>query len=173
MKTAFLVVAALLASFLFVDAAEAQTYTVVLKSGDTFDSRYPPQIAPWDESKVLLLTDVGNSISLARDDIDDVTVDTEMAGFGIMIDPTTILIGIAPNDALTPEELAALEAQRPFDPFAGLPEPVDTTMPMFREPGEFGGGIPAGLVGRGGAGPLQPGQPLQQPQPQPQQPPQQ
>ena len=36
--------------------ALAETFTVVLKNGSQFETRYRPTVAHWDESKLLLVT---------------------------------------------------------------------------------------------------------------------
>lgn len=92
---AILVVLTLLA----VTPAMSAIFKVQLKNGNTFSTRYQPKIAEWDESKVVMLTDVGNRITLHKDDIVGVTTDTQAKGFGTVIDTTTIVLGWAPNDA--------------------------------------------------------------------------
>lgn len=94
---AILVVLMLLA----VVPAMSSIFKVQLKNGNSFESRYQPKVAEWDENKVVLLTGVGNRITLHKDDIASVTVDTQAKGFGTVIDTTTIVLGWAPNDAPT------------------------------------------------------------------------
>ena len=82
-------------------AAAAQAgdvFTVVLHNGKTFDSRYLPVDAEWDENVSMLLTDQGNWIALPKGDIADVTSTTEEGGFGIRLDATTILLGWTYNE---------------------------------------------------------------------------
>lgn len=81
--------------------AVAGVYRVQLKNGNSFETRYQPRVAEWDENKVVLLTDVGNRIALHMDDIVDVIHDTQVRGFGTVIDTTTVVLGWAPNDAPT------------------------------------------------------------------------
>jgi len=90
--------------------AMAEVFRVQLKNGNHFTSRYQPKLAEWDESKVVLLTDVGNRITLLKDDIASVTHDSQVQGFGTVIDTTTIVLGWAPNDAPTETDPSA-EAQ--------------------------------------------------------------
>ncbi len=79
--------------------ASAAVYTIHLKSGDTFETRYEPRDASWDSSKVIFLDEVGNLISLVKNDIARVDSDVEAAGYGHMLDDTTMMLGRAPNDA--------------------------------------------------------------------------
>ncbi len=130
--------------------ANAAVYTVHLKNGSQFQTRYRPTTAGWDENKILLVTSVGNRISLSQDDIETITVDTEVKGFGTVIDTTTIAIGLAPNDAPVPGE-----GQDEADPATRLlrymqqrdsqPPPPPFSVPQFVEPNSQGG-IPLGYV---------------------------
>jgi hypothetical protein len=104
--TAILAVAMLFA----LTPAMAEVFRVQLKNGNEFTTRYQPKVAEWDENKVVLLTDVANRITLHIDDIADITHDSQMQGFGTVIDTTTIVLGWAPNDAPT-ETDAGAEAQ--------------------------------------------------------------
>jgi len=79
--------------------AAAGVYKVELKNGNSFETRYKPRLAEWDESKVVLLTDVGNRITLNKDDIVDIVANAQVKGFGTVLDTTTIVLGWAPNDA--------------------------------------------------------------------------
>lgn len=91
--TPFFAVACLLAA-----PAAAEIYTLTLANGETIDSRHRPMIAPWDEGKILLQTDVGNWVSLPKAEITDVRVDVEAAGYGRVIDGTTVDMGLTAND---------------------------------------------------------------------------
>ena len=98
---------------LFAPAAEATVYSVALKNGTTFDTRYQPEEASWDPDKVVLMTEFGNRIALAASEIESVTVDSESRGFGHQLNNTTMALGWAPNDALdanSDEGKAALAA---------------------------------------------------------------
>ncbi len=88
-------------ALLAVTPAISAVFRVELKNGNSFDTRYQPRVAEWDENKVVMLTDVGNRITLHKDDIASVTTDTQAKGFGTVIDTTTIVLGWAPNDAPT------------------------------------------------------------------------
>jgi hypothetical protein len=89
----------------------AAEYEVHLKNGNIFNTRYLPVVAPFDSTRLLLMTSFGNPITLPRDQVGEVISLTEAFGFGKRLDDMTILIGLAANDNPTPEEQAALEAQ--------------------------------------------------------------
>jgi hypothetical protein len=91
-------------SVFVVGPALAEIYTIDLANGTAFESRYRPAVAGWDDSKVVVMTTVGNRITLDRQDITDISVETEVKGFGLVIDTTTILLGYAPNDLPTPTD---------------------------------------------------------------------
>lgn len=117
-------------------AAGAETYTLTLQNGNTFESRHAPQEASWDSAKVLVLTDGGNWVALDRADIRDVSTSTELKGFGTVIDTTTILLGVAPNDGRRPRNEALADTQQRAD------------VNDFAEP-DSTGGIPASILGLG------------------------
>lgn len=136
----------------------AETFTLKLKSGGSFETRYRPQVASWNPDMVMMLTDQGHWIALPRQDIEEVVSDFEARGFGKIIDTTTIDLGIAPNDQPLPDEqqgptaLQQLQSilqenQRSYD------------VPQFVSPGQAGrtGGLPVGFgsgIGGGGSGPI-------------------
>ncbi len=146
--------------FLTVVPTMAAVYTIHLKNGNSFESRYKPRIAGWDENKIMVTTTVGNKITLLRDDIVDITTDTESQGYGTVLDTTTIVLGWAPNDAPQPGDetvdpgVAMLKA---LQERGGRP---DYSVQQFVEPsqaGSSGGGLPAwefggGPFGAGGGG---------------------
>jgi len=76
----------------------AALFTVTLTNGTTFASRYKPLDAPWDVSKVVLLDEAGDVISLLKSEIDSVESDVDSKGYGHMLDDTTMAFGWAPND---------------------------------------------------------------------------
>ena len=41
----------------------AAVYTVTMKTGSTFDTRYQPEEASWDENMIVLMTEFGNRIA--------------------------------------------------------------------------------------------------------------
>ncbi len=130
--------------------ASAAVYTVKLTNGTQFETRYRPVVADWDKSKVLMVTTRGNRISLLRADIESVEADTEVKGFGTVIDTTTIVIGLAPNDAPVPGEGMddtdpATRLLRYMQQRDSQPPPPPFTVPQFAEPNSQGG-IPLGFV---------------------------
>jgi hypothetical protein len=134
----------------------AESYVVTLKNGTTFSTRYKPQEASWDHGKVLLLTEWGNPISLAKSDIDTVISEFEKTGFGRVINNTTVELGAAPNDAEVPGKEAtgsagALQAlQQMMQQQAGS-QPVYNQQ-QFVEPGSTSG-MPLSYIGAGGQTP--------------------
>lgn len=115
----------------------ALEYEVRLTNGNVFHTRYPPVEAPFDSSRVLFMTTFGNTLTVPRDSVAEVISQTEAAGFGKRLDRMTVLIGLAPNDNLTPEEEAALAAEGGLAPEQGAPY----SMPLISEP-EGTSGIP-------------------------------
>jgi hypothetical protein len=140
--------AIVLAASAFASAASAGTYLITMASGSKFESRYKPKMAAWDASKILVLSDVGNWVALRRSDVVKIESTTENRGLGFVINNTTIALGWAPNDNLTPEQEteAAQAAAR-----AGLANPQTTnySVNQFVEPGATQG-LPSGLIGGGG-----------------------
>lgn len=131
----------------------AETFTLKLKNGTSFETRYRPQVASWDPSMVMMLTDQGHWVAFPRQDIQEVHSDFEARGFGKIINTTTIDLGIAPNDQPLPDEgqptaLEQLQAvlqqeQRSYD------------VEQFVSPGQAGrtgGGIPVTFGAGGGGG---------------------
>ena len=140
--------------FLSVTTATAVVYTVHLKNGNSFDTRYKPRVAGWDPNTIMFTTDVGNKITMLKDDVVDISSDTEAQGFGRVIDTTTIVLGYAPNDKPQPGEstedpgVAMLKA---LQERGGRP---DYSVQQFVEPGQAGastggGGLPAWEFGGG------------------------
>jgi hypothetical protein len=80
--------------------AAAETYTVTLDNGHEILTRYQPKVSQPDETKVMLLTENGNWIAIARSRVVSVTSNTETSGFGRMINNTTIALGLSPNDVV-------------------------------------------------------------------------
>lgn len=79
-------------------AAAAETFTITLDNGSTFLTRYQPTLSMPDETRVILLTETGNWISIPRDRVVGLSNSTESRGFGRVIDTTTISLGPAPNE---------------------------------------------------------------------------
>jgi hypothetical protein len=84
--------------------AGAQMFTVTLENGHSFDSRYRPRQVGEDAGKIAVLTDVGNWIYLAKEDVESITSDMESRGFGVQLDTSTVALGWAPNDKPQPQE---------------------------------------------------------------------
>jgi hypothetical protein len=91
--------------------ATAEIFYVKLTNGATIETRYQPQQSSWDAGTVLILSEVGNWIGLAQKDIDSVTSDTEVSGFGVAINTTTVAIGWAPNDNIDPNAPESADQQ--------------------------------------------------------------
>jgi hypothetical protein len=92
----------------------ATVYTIHLKNGTTFETRYEPEDAPWDAGKLVFTNEWGNLMSLAKSEVDRVETDVEASGYGHMLNTTTIALGWAPNDAPAPGSegaVARAEAQ--------------------------------------------------------------
>ncbi|MCB1009649.1 MAG: hypothetical protein KDB94_12255 [Acidobacteria bacterium] len=128
----------------------AETFTITLKNGSTFASRYQPEDASWDPDKMVFLDEWSNLISLRKDEVESIMTDTESRGFGKVINSTTIALGWAPNDALDPnseEGKAALAAERREEFVESLTPPV-YNQEQFVEPSQASG-IPLSFIGAG------------------------
>lgn len=151
MKNLKLPIAILVIVMLFaLTPAIAEVFRVQLKNGNQFTTRYQPKVAEWDENKIVFLTDVGNRISLHVDDIADVSADSEVKGFGTVIDTTTIVLGWAPNDAPAEGDVSAedqfqqyldsLVSSRPENTVRQFVNSEDAGQGGGLSPWEFGGG---------------------------------
>lgn len=96
-----------------VPASAVGLYTVTLTNGNTLEVRYKPKPAPWDESLLLLRTDVGNNIAFRQDDVESVVSDIDLTGRGRALSATTVQLGFAANDAAAPSDA-------PIDPQTAL-----------------------------------------------------
>ncbi|MEM8933829.1 MAG: hypothetical protein AAGE94_21745 [Acidobacteriota bacterium] len=83
---------------LVASSASAGLFTVTLTNGTTFETRYRPVEAEWDDNIVMIRTDRGNWIALDKADIADLVSETEVSGFGYQLNTTTIFLGWSPND---------------------------------------------------------------------------
>jgi hypothetical protein len=130
-------------------SASAEAYRITLANGNEFVSMYPPVPAPFDENMKMVMTSVGNVIALRADEIADVKLDEEVKGYGRRINTTTIEVGWAANDSLTPEQLqaAAEAAAQSGQQLAPVRQPVFNT-PLVGEPNS-GGGIPLSFANSG------------------------
>lgn len=77
--------------------AMATIFTITLKNGTVFESRYRPSEADWDASQLVFLTDWGNWMSISKDEVDSILSEIEGRGFGTQIDTTTIAFGWDPG----------------------------------------------------------------------------
>jgi hypothetical protein len=79
-----------------------EVFHVRLHNGSVIDTAYQPVQCTWDPGMVLVMTEVGNWIGLQQKEIDSVESETQVRGFGVAINTSTISIGWAPNDAVDP-----------------------------------------------------------------------
>lgn len=77
--------------------AMSTIFTITLKNGTVFESRYRPSEADWDQDQLVFLTDWGNWISIPKADVDSILSEIEGRGFGTQIDTTTIAFGWDPG----------------------------------------------------------------------------
>jgi hypothetical protein len=129
-------------------AAEAETFTVTLTNGSSFESRYQPKQAQWDDAYILLLNDVGNWMAVPKADIESIESASESRGFGRAINTTTIELGVLPNDAALAEE-AAQSGNDPMDALAQMlqaNQPAPVNFNQFVEPGQLQG-MPGNWIG--------------------------
>ena len=128
-------------------AVQAEVYTINLNNGTSFDTRYMPTEASFDETMITFLSEAGNRIALSKSDVGDITVLSEVKGFGMVIDTSTIDLGIMPNDMPTQDEVAAQKADA-LSPFQET-FTRNYDQQQFVEPGAVQGGIPVFGVGGG------------------------
>lgn len=88
-------------------SASAALFTVTMSNGTSFETRYRPMEADWDDSKVMIRTDTGNFIAIAKSEIVGVESDVETSGFGYQVNATTKFLGWSPNDVGGDEEEGA------------------------------------------------------------------
>ncbi len=88
-------------------AAYAEYFTVTMTNGTTFQTRYRPVPAEWDDNVVMIATDRGNWIGLYSSEVADVTSHAEITGFGYQLDTTTLFVGWSPNDVYDEDEEGA------------------------------------------------------------------
>lgn len=86
------------AFFLLATSVQASFFTVTLKNGTSFSTRYRPVVAEWDPNVSMIMTDKGNWIALANNEIADVVSVFEESGFGYQPNTTTRYVGWSPND---------------------------------------------------------------------------
>lgn len=123
----------------------AELFTVTLKNGTSFDTRYRPIDAEWDDSVTMIMTDQGNWIGLPRDEVADVTSSIEASGFGYQLDTATIIVGWSPNTYQEEEEGEGA----PVPPGGGQDAPASFSIEQFVDVPVAG---EVGEVGEGGGG---------------------
>ena len=133
--------------------ATAETYTITMTNGTTFQSRYDPVEAPWDESKIYFLNELGTHMTLPKADIANVITATEVSGFGRVIDSTTLDLGILLVDVpdTTEEDPEELERRR-FEQYMDESNPR-YNVDQFVDPADAG---TSGLPAWGGGGSVVP-----------------
>ncbi len=152
----FSAVALVLAAALLAQPALAETYTVTLKSGNEFVTKYEPRQAWYSDQKLLIMTTTGNIIALQKADIDTITSSTEAQGFGVVIDTTTILVGISANDAPVFDDDTLNQAIDRATQLQSLRQAMgvrqvppassgSANVPLTGEPNR-GGGVPVGFI---------------------------
>ena len=114
MKAAYRALVVAVVATLVTAPLSAAVFVIHLENGTSFQTRYEPVDAEWDATKIAFLDEWGNDVALRKSDVVRIESDVEAAGYGRMIDNTTIALGWAPNDA--PEagsaEAEAWEAAR-------------------------------------------------------------
>lgn len=127
--------------------AAAEVFHIDLANGERFDTLYKPEEASWDTDLLLLLTDTGSWIAVPKAEVVSIVSETESAGYGRVIDHSTIVLGFAANDAPLPDdpsEFTTLDALQQLVEQQGQGQ--DYTVQQFVEPGQAGrdtGGLPA------------------------------
>lgn len=125
----------------------AAVYTINLHNGHSFESRYEPQEASWDASKVVFVDEVGLTIALDRADIESIASDFESKGYGSMIDATTMELGWAPNDLAAPDDGSSTDPMAQIERLMSQqPQQQSVTYGQFVEPDQTQG-MPAQWVG--------------------------
>lgn len=140
-----------IALFLVATSAHAIFYTVTLKNGSSFETRYRPVVADWDPEVSMIMTDKGNWIAIANDEIADVVSVYEESGFGYQLDTTTRFVGWSPNDLVedqvdeegnvTENARYDLEADQGGD-YSGNYSIDDFLRPVGADPTALGGPLP-------------------------------
>lgn len=150
---------------LLVVPAGAEVFSVRMTNDTVFTTRYQPQQDGRDESKLIMLTEFGNFISLPKASVAEITSETESRGFGTVLDTSTIMIGWAPNDKPGAEEVATDPTSRLLNYLENrdsAPEQDFSVQQFVTTEGAGQGGLPASGVTSsgsssfpvGGAGPV-------------------
>ena len=104
MKKTLRIVALGLALAMVAGSAGAALFTITLTNGTSFETRYRPVQAEWDDNQVMIMTDAGNWIALQKNEIADVESRAEISGYGFQLNTTTLFLGWSPNDVVDDEE---------------------------------------------------------------------
>jgi hypothetical protein len=86
--------------------AAADVYHVVLKNGSEVLTERQPEQASFDPNMVLLLTEVGNWVGFAKDEIESIRAENPADGYGVRISDNAIALGWSPNDLPGPDTKA-------------------------------------------------------------------
>lgn len=78
--------------------AAADVFHVTLKNGSEILTTRQPQQAAWDPKMVLFLTEVGNWVGFAKDEIVSIRAEDPTDGYGVRIRDNVIALGWSPND---------------------------------------------------------------------------
>jgi len=138
----------LAASLLAALPAAADVYTIRLTNGATFESRYQPKQAAWDATLVTFVDETGTEIALVQSQIADVASQSEVKGYGRVLNTTTIDLGFMPNDLDQSQQ--AMQRHALLNP--SLQAGVLPNGGQFIEPDQIGAGIPLGFVAGDGGG---------------------
>jgi hypothetical protein len=138
---------------LLASPAAAEVYHVKLHNGTSVDTAYQPVQCPWDPGMVLVMDEVGNWIGLEQNEIEGVEQESQVRGFGVAVNTSTIAIGWAPNDAADP---ATLQQNAPTATDLAIQKLAQEQQQRANYTVQQGvsteqtQGIPAGLTGYGG-----------------------
>jgi hypothetical protein len=120
--------------------AAAETFTIKLTNGSSFESRYQPKAAAWDPTMIFFVNENGTEMALPKSMVTEVSSDLENRGFGRVINTSTIDLGFLANDL--PEDTAATQGNQPL-----AQNTPNYDIQQFVEPGATGGGVPVGSLG--------------------------
>ncbi|MFY9824524.1 MAG: hypothetical protein WAM82_24320 [Thermoanaerobaculia bacterium] len=144
-----------LAFVLLATPATAEVFHVTLTNGNTVDSSVQPQQASWDPNVVMLLTEVGNWVGFAKDEIAEIKAVDPTAGFGVRISSTAIALGRFSNDLPDSAKNANAQETKYLDLASRALEAAERqqhySVQQFVEPNQTQG-IPASFAGYGSGG---------------------
>lgn len=131
--------------------ASAAVFTVTLTNGSEINTRYRPVESPGGGSKIQLMTEHGNWITLPKSLVESVESDFEARGFGTVLDTNTVVLGYSINDLPVDAEGESGAADALLEFLRG-PETDPFTATQFGQPVEVGGtptgGVPMGFTSR-------------------------